>query len=180
MVSTFDVGHAQIGENTSLFFPYAVAKDSIALQAPIRVLTFRTLCRWLAEDDSVGPSVFLDDDDIVGLTAQVRSDAAASDGAPTDGKNVRQVQCISLAERLLDTVPVYKHLEYNREFIRHLALGENLDPRAVSGALSQPREELEAVLWSVLSGDDPDETVSERTVQELVDWARQATSQQDV
>ena len=52
LVSTFNVGNANLGENVSIFFPFAVAKEHINLSSSVRVLTFYSLHQSMAQHET--------------------------------------------------------------------------------------------------------------------------------
>ncbi len=144
LVSTFNTRRAVIGKGSGLFFTYAVARESIDLQDPVRMLTFYTLYR---QSGGVGDSVLLDEDDIVTITLDADPDDFQS-------RYARQVYCLSVMERVLDSEPLGKHLLFNKRFIEQLAIHRNLSPDVRSRYLESPLDDLESALWDVLKGED--------------------------
>ena len=140
LISTFDTGRARLGPGTLLFFPGAVARDEIILEAPVEVLTFYSLYRQQG-----GDSVLLDEADIIELTVPGVQDRDEP-GVP------ERRYLLSVAERVLDSQPVIDHLAFNRKFLEHLALRSHLVPDAQEELFRDSTDELEAVLWRVVAG----------------------------
>ena len=160
LVSTFHTGRAVIGKGSGLFLPYAVARESIDLQDPARMLTFYTLYRQSGE---VGDTVLLDEDDILTITLDEDSNNVRS-------RNARQVYCLSVMERVLDSEPLGKHLLFNKRFMEQLALHRNLSPEVRSRHIERPLDGLELALWDVLSGNDTSSGQrAGRSIQEIFD-----------
>jgi hypothetical protein len=133
-LGTFRARRALLGDELSLFFPYAVALEDIQISQPVKVLTFFSL--YQQKRRGVGDQALLTEDDVVELKT-------AEDGVT--------LKCLSLAERILDGHSVREHLSFNRRFLEHLSLGDNLDPEHKDPELDQPLSELEDILWKTLS-----------------------------
>ena len=146
-VSTFQADTVHLGEGTSMFFPYGIAREEITLAEAVRVFTFYSLYKQLAGNGERGETVHLDENDVVVLTVPGEQMEGQAD------ERQAQVYCLSMTERILDSVPVYEHLSYNREFLQQLALGSNLEPSAKGALFDHPLGELEKELWELATVD---------------------------
>ncbi len=144
-ISTFETGNVEIGKNVSIFFPSAIARKPIELQYPVRVLTFYNLHQLMKGEKDMGSTVNLDDNDIFKISLP-----KGSSGEQGETNDYEDAYCLSITERILDSESVAKHLTYNRQFLKYLALGSNLDPSVKSSIFDKPMAELEKVLWETL------------------------------
>jgi len=142
MVSTLEAGDLYIGPETWLFMPLAVGRNSIQLDAPVRVVTFYSMLQDAAGQRK-GDVVLLDAGDVHTLKSQERGQPSGKEG------EAQAFKCLSLSDRILDTFEVKEHFDFNRRLIEKLALGRNLDPDS-SSQVRHTERELEAGLLEFL------------------------------
>jgi hypothetical protein len=141
-VHTFQANRARIGENVSMFSPFALGRNEIELDAPVRALTFADIFQ---EDEDLsansGEVVHLDADDVFEVRGAA-PDATSGDGAPTTKK------VLSMTERILDSSLVQERLQRNKALLRRLSLSRHVEAEGKDpGKLQQ----LEEKLWTAVS-----------------------------
>jgi len=144
-VHTFQARQAHIEEKVSIFAPFALAQESIDLQAPVRAVSFADLFRSsaLGNDDKEECGldegvVLLDEQDLHNL--QIPGREASGDGAPAT-----QV-VLSMTERILHSRLLRERLEHNVEILRRLSLS-----RHVGAGSPKALRQFEDRLWKVIT-----------------------------
>jgi hypothetical protein len=156
-VHTFQAHRAEIGENVSMFAPFALGRNEIALDAPVRALTFADIFQEdgdLSEDS--GEVVHLDEEDIFEIQGAT-PDATAGDGAPATQ------WVLSMTERILDSSLVQEKLQHNKELLRRLSLSRHVE---TEGQDTKKIQQLEEKLWTAVST-SVSEDKSERSTRSL-------------
>lgn len=138
-VHTFQAHRAEVGENTSIFAPFALADDDIQLEAPVRALTFADIFSGDGASSTSGDVVHLNDDDLFSI--QRAAGQASGDGEP----GTQTV--LSMTERILDSERVQGRLEENKKFLRRLSLHRHVEEEKKKDGLLQ---ELEERLWALI------------------------------
>lgn len=144
-VHTFQAEKVRVEEKVSIFAPFALAQESIDLQAPVRAVSFADLFgdKGLTVDDEPEDGfddgvVLLDEQDVLHL--QIPGQEASGDGA-------RPTQVVlSMTERILHSRLVQERLEDNVEILRRLSLSRHVD----SGS-SKALRQFEERLWNVVN-----------------------------
>lgn len=156
-VHTFQAHRAEIGENVSMFAPFALGREEIHLDAPVRALTFADI---FEEDEDLsagsGEVVHLDADDVFEVRGAT-PDATSGDGAPTTQ------MVLSMTERILDSSLVQERLQRNKELLRRLSLSRHVD---AEGQDTDEIRQFEEKLWTAVS-DSVSENKDERSTRPL-------------
>lgn len=156
-VHTFQAHRAEIGENVSMFAPFALGRNEIELDAPVRALTFADLFQ---EDEDLsansGEVVHLDADDVFEVRGAT-PDAPSGDGAPTTQK------VLSMTERILDSSLVQERLQRNKALLRRLSLSRHVE---AEGQDTENLQQLEEKLWTAVSA-SVSENKNERSTRPL-------------
>lgn len=134
VVGTFRAKRAELKPGVTLLYPFAVAEEPIAMDFPVRTLSFASLDDLLRDaSDTGGGAVCLDGQDVVEVTEP-------AEDAP------RTLRMISLGARILDMEKVKARILDNRRILEELALGDHLAPHArhhfARGALADAEEAL--------------------------------------
>lgn len=164
-VHTFQSHRAEVGENVSMFAPFALARDTISLSSPVRALTFADVFREgdHAEEGGLrsGDVVHLDEDDVFRVKG-ITPEASSGDGAP------QSQAVLSMTERILDSSLVQERLQQNKKFLRSLSLNRHV---ADTKQGSSPVDELEETLWKLVANQisEDQEARSSRSLQDLLE-----------
>lgn len=154
-VHTFQAHRATIGEEVSIFAPFAIAEDSMTLDAPVRSMTFADIFGdGLEGAKSHGNVVYLDEDDLFDVNAATR---------PTEGDGAPSCQTVlSMTERILDSSLVQDRLQSNKELLRRLSLSRHIEGE------EQIVRDLEEALWTTVRN-PTSEDMSSRSSRSLED-----------
>lgn len=144
-VHTFQAHRAEIGEDVSMFAPFAVASEEISLASSVSSLTFADAFRkertspdeaGNTSENSKADVVQLYEDDIFEVQSTRKS--SKGDGAPATQK------VLSMTERILDSSLVHERLKENKSILRKLALRHHIDQ---SDQETDVLSEMEEALW---------------------------------
>jgi hypothetical protein len=153
MVSTFEAKDVHLGQKVNLFMPVAIGHNIFELTDPVQFVTFFNLLQK-NNDQILGETIVLTDEDILSIRVP-------KSNRVNQNKNDQEfdiVNCLSIAERILDLEPLREHYDFNKKLLENLALWKNLDPASESN-IKISRDELEKNLWRHLEK----ETISEQS-----------------
>jgi hypothetical protein len=152
MISTFRTKHVELGRNVFLLSPFALSEDPISVDHPVRALPFYRIC---ADSRGEGEgAVVLDQDDVFRLS-EASEDRDDDSGDAGREAAVKDLYCLSMTERILDSKSIAEYFESNAKFLQYLSLGSHFDPELRDQAYTMPVDRLEDYLWDLVTLDKP-------------------------
>lgn len=150
MFSTFRTNKVILGNNLYMFFPVALSEEPIEVKDPIKSLTFLNLFQSIKKVENTG-IILLDNDDVFKVDENYLGKNESEDKNELENYVEKDLYCLSLSERILNTNTLVEHLKFNKSFIEKIALSSHYKEETKTDVIDKPIEELEKILWDLLN-----------------------------
>jgi hypothetical protein len=167
IIFTFRAMNCELDNNVSILSPFGYA-EKIKLNSIVNVLTFKNLFNADDELHNDG-NIKLDETDIYEIELEKKEDATDLD--------VKKIQVLSVAERLLNTTDIIEHFKQNRNFIEFLSLNSHLSEEDKESFFKNNKQELEMEMWKIIENKSSfNDLEGHKSIEEMFELFNQKTA----